>query len=358
MTNFQRTFLAFSLCAAVPALAQNKPLTEVYRNADFQMTGITISKTNRLFINFPRWSDHYENAVVEILPNGSTRPYPDETWNRWDGKPATAGKAFVCVQSVVVDDNDSLWILDPAGPMTGPVVAGGPKLVQVNLQTNQVTRVIPFGSDIAPVDSYLNDIRFDNQRNVAYITDSGHPGLVIVDIASGKAHRALDGHPSVMAQPSVDIAINGKPVRDQNGKQPMFNADSIALSPDKAYLYYQPLTAATLYRIKTSVLRDSAASAASAVETVAQTFPTDGMWMDKQGNLYLSNITKNTITRRTPDGKMENVATDNRLQWPDTFTQGQDGTLYVTASHIHETPKYNHGKLALSSPFSVYKLKP
>lgn len=314
-----------------------------------------------MFVNFPRWSDRYVDAVVEVLPNGDVKSFPDDTWNRWDGKPTTAGKAFVCVQSVVVDDADQLWILDPAAPFLGPVVQGGPKLIQVDLKSNHITRVIPFDPDIAKVDSYLNDIRFDTQRHTAYITDSGSGGIVVVDLASGRSHRALDGHPSVQVEPGVDIHIDGKPVRDAGGKPPTFASDGIAISPDREYLYYQALTGATLYRIRTSVLRDSSAKpdvVGDAVEKVAETFPVDGMWMDAKGRLYLSSITQNAIVRWTADGKMETVASDPRLKWPDTFTEGPDGAIYVTCSHIHETPRYNQGKIALTSPYAVFKIAP
>jgi hypothetical protein len=83
-------------------------LTEIYRNDDFQLTGITVSRGGRMFVNFPRWSDKYRYAVVEVTKGGQEKAYPDEAWNKWDGKPESAGKAFVCVQSVVADDKDSL----------------------------------------------------------------------------------------------------------------------------------------------------------------------------------------------------------------------------------------------------------
>jgi sugar lactone lactonase YvrE len=74
-------------------------------------------------------------------------------------------------------------------------------------------------------------------------------------------------------------------------KPPAFNSDGIALSPDGNYLYFQAVTAKTLYRVKTSALRDNPSGAASSLEKVAQTFPVDGLWMDKKGRLYLSDLT-------------------------------------------------------------------
>ena len=159
-------------------------LTEVYRNNDFQFTGISVSKTGRLFINFPRWSPEYRDGVIEVMPDGTAKPFPNEDWNRWDLTPPTASQHFVCVQSVVVDDNDSLWILDAAAPMLMSIVPGGPKLVQVDLKSNRVARAILIPPDVAKTNTYLNDIRFDNARNFAYITDSGLGGIIVVNLAA------------------------------------------------------------------------------------------------------------------------------------------------------------------------------
>lgn len=332
-------------------------LSTVYTNTDFQLTGVTVSKSGRMFVNFPRWSDHYLNAVVEVMKDGSVKPYPDEFWNRWEAKSETAGKRFVCVQSVVADGADSLWIVDPAAPMLGPVVPNGPKLVKVDLNTNRVSRIYAFGPDVIKPASYLNDIRIDNTRNVAYMTDSGVGGIVIVDLASGKAHRALDGHPSVQVEPGVAISVNGKPVQ-ANGKPPQFSSDGIALSPDGQYLYYQALTGATLYRVKTSALRDSPSSAGAAVEKVAKTFPVDGLWMDARGALYLSNINESAVYRLVPGGKPQKIVGGEKLQWPDTFTQGPDGAIYITSSHINDMPRFNLGKSTRTEHYAVFKFQP
>jgi sugar lactone lactonase YvrE len=354
-----RYLLLFVLCAPLLA-AEGKPLTVVYENPDFQLTGVTVSKAGRLFVNFPRWSDKYRDAVLEVKSDGSTRPYPDETWNRWDKKPETAGKQFVCVQSVVADDQDALWVLDPAAPMMTSVVKGGAKLVRIDLATDKVTRVYPFDESVAKPNSYLNDIRIDNARKVAYMTDSGAGGIVVLDLASGKARRVLDGHYSVLPDKAVRIVIQGRPVLGAGGKTPQIASDGIALSRAGDWLYYQALTGATLFRIRTSVLRDETASAdavARAVEKVADTFPVDGLWMDAQDRIYLSNLGDNAVSRWS-NGQMEKIASDSRLAWPDTFAQGPDGAIYVTASHIHETAPYNGGKEIRTRPYAVFRFKP
>jgi sugar lactone lactonase YvrE len=352
-----------SVVFAAEVMAQatvSHQLTKVYENNDFQITGITVSKRGRMFVNFPHWSDLYLNALVEVMPDGSTKPFPDEHWNRWDLKQETAGKQFVCVQSVVADDQDALWVVDAAAPLLIGPVRGGAKLVRIDLKTNQVSRVFPFGPDVAKPNSYMNDVRIDTRRNTAYLTDSGVGGVVIVDLNNGTAHRALDGHTSVSVEPGVQIVINGKSVQ-MNGMPPQFQSDSLALSPDGEYLYYKALTGNTLYRVKTEVLRKANADSsrvAAAVENLGKTFPTDGFWMDSTGNLYLSDLSSNAVSRRSPDGKIERLVADPRLQWPDTFSEGPDGTIYISASHINESPSFNQGKSVRKQPYAVFKFKP
>lgn len=337
----------------------DRTLDVVYATHDFQITGVTVSRSGRLFVNFPRWSDRYLNAVVELRDDGSIKPYPDEEWNRWDMKPATVGKHFVCVQSVVADDEDSMWVLDPAAPLLGPSIPGGPKLVRIDLSTNDVRRVYSFPPDVANLETYLNDVRIDTVRKTAYITDSGAGGIIVLDVESGKAHRALDRHPSVMAEQGISIRVNGKPVVGPDGKPPEFNSDGIALSSNGEYLYYQALTGATIYHVPTAALRENQGKGASkAVEKVATTFPSDGLWLDPEDRLYLSNINESAVSRLSKDGTVEKLVSDPSLQWPDTFAQGPDGTMYITASHINDAPQFNHGKSVRREPYTIFKFRP
>jgi sugar lactone lactonase YvrE len=71
---------------------------------------------------------------------------------------------------------------------------------------------------------------------------------------------------------------------------------------------------------------------------VATTEPVDGLWMEKSGKLFLSSIADNAVKSLNADGTLKTEISDVRLRWPDTFTQGPDGTLYITASHIQDSP--------------------
>lgn len=335
----------------------------VASSREFQWTGVTVSHSGRMFVSYPRWNEPFDLSVAELAgsTSGALKPYPDEAWNRWDPRLRIApGTRFVCVQAIYVDAKDRLWILDPASPRFAGVVPGEAKLVQVDLATNQVVKVIHFDAAVAPKESYLNDIRVDTQRDIAYITDSGKGGIVVVDLAAGTARRTLDGHPSVLAE-DIAITIDDKPLLGGDSKTPRVNSDGIALSADGETLYYQALTSRTLYRIPTSVLRDANATPAqvgAAVQRVGATVVTDGMEIDSAGNVYFTAIEHNAVMVRTPAGELRTLAKGPELSWPDTFAWGDNQTLYVNTSQIHRTTMFNGGKPMPATPFVVARLNP
>jgi Major royal jelly protein len=130
-------------------------------------------------VNFLYWSDDHSISVAEIV-NGEPKAFPNDEWNQ----PGPAGSHFVCVQSAVVNDQDNLWVLDPAAPKMQEIVKGGPKLVKIDLRANQVVQTIPFGEDVAPKKSYLNDVRIDTRANTTFITESAKGAIIIVDLQS------------------------------------------------------------------------------------------------------------------------------------------------------------------------------
>ncbi|RST31246.1 hypothetical protein HMF7854_10660 [Sphingomonas ginkgonis] len=325
-------------------------MTTLTRVAEFdhQVTGVTVSEDGRIFVNFPRWTEDSPVSVAELLPGGELRPYPDEQWNSWRNarqNELPVGEHFVCVQSVVADKRGSLWVLDPAAPGNEKILEGGPKLVRIDLRSNQVTKVIRFGEDVALQGTYLNDIRFSPDGRTGYITDSGSRGaIIVVDLESETAFRALDGHPSTQVEKDLTVEVDGQPLRRPDGRQPAFAADGIELSPDGATLIWQALTGKTLYALDTAKLRPGTPGEeiAGSVRTMGTTHVADGLCTGVDGTLYLTSPGDNAVTRWTGSGT-EVVVSDPELRWPDTMSVGPDGTLYVTASHIQDTVWFTPG---------------
>ncbi|MBC6991174.1 L-dopachrome tautomerase-related protein [Hymenobacter sp. BT491] len=325
-----------------------------------QFVGVAVTHDGRVLADFPRWDYNPVYPIALVGSDNSVKPYPDASWCMWnDSVKNEPQKHWICPQSVHVDQKGTIWVLDPAAPGLKYTVVGGPKLVKIDPKTNKVVQTISFPESVVPRKAYLNDVRIDTQRNIAYITESGIGSLIVVDLASGKARKALSNHPSVKADKSLQLKADGHLMVDAKGKPMQLNADGIALSRDFQYLYYMPLTSHKLYRIKTEALRNAALSDAQVgqqVEDLGTVPASDGLEIDASNNVYLTSFETNSLVRRTPAGKIETLVQDKRLQWPDTYSLTPNNELYVTTSAIHKTPNWNKGVSMQDQPFHIFKM--
>lgn len=324
-----------------------------------QLAGVTISKAGRIFVNFPRWIDEPTPSVAEVAADGSLVSYPNEAINAWDKTPGESARDhFVCVQSVVVDEEDALWILDPASLGFKAVVPGGAKLLKVSLATNEIERVYPFDTESAPEKSYLNDVRF--ARGFAFMSDSGLGAIVVLDLTTGTVRRLLEDHASTKAEPDVEPVIGGRPWKFADNTTPQIHSDGIAIDPKREYLYYKALVGRSLYRVPIAALLDESLSPealGNLVERVAVTEPTDGLEFDAQGNLYMTSLEWNAIKVLRPDGRIEVFARAVDFLWPDTIAMSHDGDLLFSASQFHLMPAFNGGEDKRTPPYKVFRLK-
>lgn len=364
--------LSVSAMAQEPASGRGT-LTQV-ASFGHQVTGITVSRDGRLFVNFPRWSEDAPVSVAE-LKDGKPVAYPDEEWNGWRNakKDEVDPKThFVCVQSVVADGQDRLWVVDAAAPAMAHVVKDGPKLVGIDLKTNKVVKTIPFDTSTVMQASYINDVRISPDGKTAYLTDSGAEGaLIVVDLDSGTAKRLLSGHASTMPDTSVTVQYDGKPLRRPDGRGVEFSADGIALSPDGKTLYWQAIKGKTLYSLPTDALTGWATASfvpemlsdktlTGKIATVGENGVADGLLISrKDGRMYVTSPQDNAVKVRDlskANAPLTTLVQDERLRWPDTFSEGPDGTIYVTTSHIQDSADYKPGA-PISLPTELWAIK-
>lgn len=334
-------------------------LEEVFADSTYQLTGIAVSPDQRVFTNYPYWLDKHSLSVVEIK-DGKPVPYPDAAWNSFK-KGENGENKFVCVQAVVADEKGYLWIVDAAGIGLGPVYKNSNKVIKIKLADNTIERIYKFPESVAGKDSYINDIRIDNTNGFAYMTSSSNGGIVVLNTKTGDSRFVLHDSPSVTSDPAYHFTFDGKEFAKADGSIPKINSDGIALSPDKAFLYYKPLTDDKLYRISTSLLRDFSTplkTIDSKVEDLGHFITTDGMEFDKDGNLYLGDLEKSSIVKITPDLKMHTLITDpEKLIWPDSYSISADGYLYISISQIQLMPWFNNNINKTQKPYRLLRLK-
>ncbi len=351
--------ILFALIATCVAYSEEKDrLITVFEDNANQFTGVAVSQNNRIFLSYPNWLEEHKYSVVEVLPDGKLKPFPDEQWNNW--KKGEPGKEkFVCAQAVYVDNQDTLWVVDPASPEMAGTVEGAVKLVKINLKGDKVEHIYYFDEKIADKSSYLNDVRVDTRLQCAYLTDSATGAIIVVNLRNGTSRKFLEKHSSTLAHSSYVFRIDGKEL--SNAKGPVrIHSDGIALSPDGKFLYYKPLTDIKLYRIETKYFFDrklKPAKLPDKVQSLGDVCTSDGLICDSKGNLYLGDIPYREIVKYKPDGTTEVLLKDDRLLWPDSYALSKDGWLYITCSQIHLMPWFNEGKNLRTTPYRLFKIK-
>lgn len=363
--------------------------------------GIAVSRTGRIFSNFPGGLDpaNVYNGTNTIFTVGELTSikqevaYPSQEMNSPPGgainyttTPPTGTNYpnhLIGVQSVVIDAQDRLWILDtgrvllPDGSALVPSVYGGPKLIGVDLTTNSIFTTILFPETVAYPDSYLNDVRFDLRSNittsgkgVAYITDSsteGRNGIVIVDLGTGESWRHLDLDRSVRSEPQFLPFVWGVPVYSVPAPgAPLthlsMGSDGIAISPDGETLYYGPIGSRYLYSVPTSLLRErgptSELKAQQGVNSHGQKGLSDGFETDSEGRVYMGNMEQNGIVVFDPRNATSTMwVRDPRISWVDTMSVGFDGYLYFTDNQLSRGALTYPGVDRRVRPFGAFRVR-
>ena len=311
------------LVNCLSAAAEVVPV-EVVAQSPYQWTGLALSQQDRLFVCYPTWRNYPGFKVAEIVA-GRAVAYPD----------AVTAARFSCVQSVYVDAENYLWVLDTGKPRGQVPQAGTARLYKLDLHTNKIIWQYAFPPSVDLANSYLNDVRVDTKRHFAYLTDSGAGGIIVVNLQDKQpaSWRALTDIPQVKAQQE---GINFVSTGYDRHQTP---SDGLALTEDGRTLYFAALTGHSLYSIPAAKLRDKKLTVpqrAGLIRTVSRrTVPTDGLWL-KQDKIYLGDLAAEGLfvyDLKTQQGRR--LSAQVPLRWADSFAEDSQGRIYFTTSQIN-----------------------
>jgi len=357
---------AADAAAASPARPAGEMELAYLADAPSTPTGLAVSADGRVFLMMPRFTGAEPITVGEVLEGGRVVAYPSEAANRVD--PAAPQRSLMHVPNGVFGAANRMWLLDSGLPEgKGPPVRGGAKLVEIDLASNEIARVLPLDPAVEPTSS-LNDLRVDAARNRAFITDQGQDGqgaIIAVDLANGRCTRRLAEHASTRSQEKLVKFVEARPVMqrptpDATPKSPTGGANGIALSPDGARLYYAPLMGRRLYAVDAALLLDPEASdadVAASVEDLGEKGMTGGLATDAEDRVYLTLQEQNALARRHPDGRIEVLGSDPRLVWADTISITPDRWLYVSGAQVNRRPEYNGGEDLQMPPYAILRVR-
>ena len=84
----------------------------------------------------------------------------------------------------------------------------------------------------------------------------------------------------------------------------------------------------------------------------------DGITTDLRGNIYLTDIEHSAVVRVSPMGDLQTLIKGRCIRWPDGFSFGPDGWLYVTGSALNEVVMRSRTWVKAHGPYPIYRFRP
>jgi hypothetical protein len=229
-------------------------------------------------------------------------------------------------------------------------------LVQINLKTGQVARIVHLGPDIALKGSYVDDVRFHGR--FAYLTDAGRHGIIVVDLETDAMRRVLEDVPATTAREERSIVVSGRTLIGPSGEPLRVHADPLEVSPDGEWFYFATLTG-PWYRIATRWLDDFTKpleAIAAEVEFWAELPPVGGTVMDVNGDLYFTELATDSLKRRASDGRVTTILQDPRLHWVDAPMIDDQRRILLPVPQMDRAALFNGGESKVQWPVNLYRL--
>ena len=368
---------------------------EVY--AELTQSGIaaiTQTPDGRMFIGYHPFYLTPSSVQVATLnaDRKSSTPYPPEgsgllqSCRNPDGSflPPVDGRYDFCIDWVLgfhADANGILWILDSAkstdraDPVHPRPAALHAKYVGWDTKSNALYKVIDLDAVTLP-QSQHNDFAIDLKHGVlvdadeAIGEDSDGVGdtaaLVVTDIATGTSRRLLQGdvHVTPNADPIRWVAQAGLPAASWGLR---VGVDGITLDHAQEWLYFAPLSAYALYRVRMTDLLDTGlddAQLSAKVEFYADKPYNGGLTIDADDNLYLTEVGKHAVGIIPADTREYRAyVSDANMIWPDGVTYNADGFMYSGAAQLIQSGAFQSsatptGTANNAPPYRIYRFRP
>ena len=333
----RRTFAARCAAAALtvgapPALAES---LQIVATLDRAPGNVTVTPDGRLLLSQHQFLEP-EHRVVEFLEDGSTRPFPTPEW----AGPRDGEVGMAAVLGLRAGRDGVVWMLD-----NGAGDASEARLVGWDTTDDALEAVVPVPPEASIEGSFHNDLALDATRGLAYLADIAG-GIAVVDLATGEGWRRLDDHPSADAE-DVDFVVRGKVLTDPEGEPVRTALNPITISADDAWVYYGAMNGTAVWRVPTTALADRTLPAeelAASVERHGDKPPSDGITIDAEGNVYVTDGGGNAIGVTRPDGTYSALVVDARIEWPDGLSTGPDGHVYATVNRLNRTAELGGGE--------------
>jgi len=301
-----------------------------------------------IFLTVPRWFGGVPSTLNKItvdltragpVENPVLEPFPS-----WDMQEVGNCDALQYVQSMEIDNDGNMWIIDNGRVNTftpTPDNACPPRLLIIDTDTGEmVDDPYIFPEGVVGYDStFLNDITIDGNQGVAYISDMVGPnpgGLIVYNRNSRTSSRFFDD--SMSPEKPITWFFRGDILGVDQFANPI---NGVALTPSADRVYYTALQGVTLYSVSTSALVDNSTDWKSTIINHGErNGSTDGMTIDCKGNLFHSDLNEGSIyswnieSTEEPTSAKFVAGNDEEMWWTDTYAWDDAGYMWVTADFL------------------------
>ena len=309
---------------------------------------VAVSDAGRLFFTVHPESRPKGNKLLEYV-NGAAVPYPTIQQQL---------ELFDTVLGVAIDQHDRLWTIDH-----GNHGMRRARLLAFDLNTGEVIHDHRLPPDISPIGSFLQDLQVSADGRTVVIADASFwrksPAIIVYDIETATARRVLESHPTVSAENYVisngdsEMSFFGGLVSLRGG------IDGIALGPE--WLYFAALSGSELYRVRLRDLRDEnlpESQLAKRVENYSVKPLSDGLSIDIEGNVYVTDVEHHAIFIVGADRDPQTLLQSSDIRWPDALSFGPGGWLYIADSALSDVVLRPQDHIRSQSPYKIFRFQP
>ncbi|HEY8934221.1 MAG TPA: hypothetical protein VIM65_03340 [Cyclobacteriaceae bacterium] len=322
---------------------------------DYPPGNIAVGQNGHVYFNYHPLirPTRFSEATVFEWDNGKISPFPSLEMQ----------KNFQGSFGLTVDKQNRLWLIEPA-----TFDFKHTRIWAFDLKTKETAYFYEFPEGVA---QYAEEIRVTGDGKYVLLPNPGifrftTSKLLVFSIEDHSVRTAIDGDPSVQPENWIMKTTEEKPYRLMYGLLNFaVGIDGIEISDDEQWLYIASMTHSRLFRVPLAdVVNEklTALEVASKIEDVSKKPMSDGITIDKSGNVIITDVEHGGLMAFNPLTKgISTLIRSKEIQWADGVATGTDSALYFTDSSI---PTYI-GEFALppdehlllkNKPYCIYRL--